>query len=148
MKRRLSSRKPYLLRALYDWIVDNECTPHLLADSAIDGVQVPPGYAQEGRVVLNVAPAAVQGLVLDNDAVRFSARFGGRSCSVFLPMEAVLAIYDREHGQGMMFPASAEGDVERLHATEDDAGEAPPDEPDPSGGGGGSRKRSHLKVVK
>lgn len=147
MKRRLSSRKPYLLRALYDWIVDNQCTPHILADCAVEGVQVPPGYAQEGRIVLNVAPAAVQGLMLDNDAVRFSARFGGRPCSIFLPIEAVLAIYDREHGQGMMFPAGAEGEVERPHAADDDAGEVPPDEPDPPGGGG-SRDRSHLKVIK
>jgi stringent starvation protein B len=88
---------------MYQWMVDNGMTPHLLVDAASDRVQVPREYVENDRIVLNVDPLAVHGLVLGNDEVDFSARFGGNPTSVVIPVECVLAIYTRENGQGMMF---------------------------------------------
>ena len=101
----MTSNRPYLLRALYEWINDNEMTAHLLVDATRDGVQVPRSAIKEGRVVLNVAPRAVAQLDLNNREVRFNARFGGVSQQVIVPMTAVLAIYALETGQGMMLPS-------------------------------------------
>ena len=101
---RMTSHRPYLLRALYEWIVDNGMTPHLLVDARLPGVRVPPHTVKEGRVVLNVAERAVARLEMDNEAVSFTARFGGVSHPVMVPVGAVLAIYARETGQGMALP--------------------------------------------
>jgi stringent starvation protein B len=101
---RMTSHRPYLLRALYEWIVDNGMTPHLLVDAEYPGVRVPPHTVKDGRVVLNVAERAVARLDMDNDAVSFTARFGGVSHPVMVPVGAVLAIYARETGQGMALP--------------------------------------------
>lgn len=100
----MTSHRPYLLRALYEWIVDNGMTPHLLVDARRPGVRVPPHTVKEGRVVLNVAERAVARLAMDNETVSFTARFGGVSHPVVVPVEAVLAIYARETGQGMALP--------------------------------------------
>ena len=99
----MSSNRPYLLRAVADWISDNGLTPYLLVDAAVAGVRVPPHTVREGRVVLNIATRAVSQLELGNDAVRFMARFSGVSHNVVVPMQAVLAVYAQENGQGMMF---------------------------------------------
>jgi stringent starvation protein B len=104
----MTSSKPYLLRALYEWILDNDLTPHVIADAASADVDVPPQAVQDGRVVLNVSPTATRNLALENDAVSFQARFNGVSREIWLPMSAILAIYARENGQGMMF--ADEGD--------------------------------------
>lgn len=134
---RMGSNRPYLLRALNEWINDNGMTPHLLVDAGREGVQVPPSSVKDGRVVLNIAPRAVAQLVMDNQGVSFLARFGGVSQSVYVPVAAVLAIYAQETGQGMMLPDDGA----------DDAGQGPepPTEPD---GGGEPPRRSHLRVVK
>lgn len=138
----MNSSRPYLIRALYEWIVDNDCTPHLLVNAESSQVRVPPGYANEGQIVLNVSPGAVRNLHMDNEAVSFEGRFGGVAHSLYIPCDAVLAIYARENGQGMVFelePAveDAESDV---GIESDDSG--PTDEPPrPSG-------RPSLKVVK
>ena len=100
----MTSHRPYLLRALYEWIVDNGMTPHLLVDATRPGVRVPPHTVKEGRVVLNVAERAVARLDMDNEAVSFTARFGGVSHPVLVPVGAVMAIYARETGQGMALP--------------------------------------------
>ncbi len=136
----MSSNRPYLLRALYEWINDNEMTAHLLVDATREGVQVPRSAVKEGRVVLNIAPRAVAHLDLSNREVRFSARFGGVSQLVIVPMTAVLAIYALETGQGMMLP----GDGMMMHE------ENPDDMPDPpdSNGEGAKKNVSHLRVVK
>ena len=99
----MSSNRPYLLRAVADWISDNGLTPYLLVDAAVAGVRVPPHTVREGRVVLNIATRAVAQLELGNDAVRFMARFSGVSHHVVVPVQAVLAVYAQENGQGMMF---------------------------------------------
>lgn len=99
----MTSSRPYLIRALYQWIVDNGVTPYILVDALVDGVDVPPQHIQDNKIVLNIAPMAVQGLTLADDVITFSARFSGQSVNLFVPTNAVLAIYARENGQGMMF---------------------------------------------
>jgi stringent starvation protein B len=146
----MTSHRPYLLRALAEWIADNDMTPHLLVDATQAGVQVPASAVKDGRVVLNIAQRAVANLTIGNDAVSFSARFGGVSYPVMVPISAVLAIYSRETGQGMALPedvgaasgasSAAAADVE----LDDASGDAPitPDDPPPAG------KRPHLRIVK
>lgn len=136
----MNSNRPYLLRALYEWINDNEMTAHLLVDATREGVQVPRSAVKDGRVVLNIAPRAVAHLDLNNREVRFNARFGGVSQLVLVPMTAVLAIYALETGQGMMLP----DDGMMMHE------ESPDDMPDPpdSSGEGAKKNVSHLRVVK
>ena len=99
----MTSSRPYLIRAMYQWIIDNGMTPHLLANASIDGCMVPDGYVQDGKIVLNIAPMAIGGLVLGDDDITFSARFNGVSESIYVPIRAIEAIYARENGQGMMF---------------------------------------------
>jgi stringent starvation protein B len=105
----LRSSRPYLVRALYQWIVDNQCTPHLLVDATRDGVTVPRQFVKDGQIVLNVSPTAVVGLQMQNDCVFFDARFAGVPMQVVVPMQAVLGVYARENGQGMMFDPNEEG---------------------------------------
>jgi stringent starvation protein B len=133
----MSSNRPYLLRALYQWIGDNSMTPYLLVDAGREGVLVPPSTIKDGRVVLNIAARAVAGLDLGNREVRFKARFGGISQNVVVPVSAVLAIYAQETGQGMMLPEDGVGTLPT---------EAPVDDPEPPGDG--PRRGGHLRVVK
>lgn len=95
--------KPYLIRAIYDWIVDNNCTPYLLVNAAAKDVVVPTQYVEDNRIVLNMRPQAVHGLIIGDQQIEFSARFGGTPMQVRAPITAVLAIYARENGQGMVF---------------------------------------------
>jgi stringent starvation protein B len=129
----MSSNRPYLIRALYSWLVDNATTPYLMVNTEITGVVVPQQFVEEGRIILNVDPSAISGLELGNDWISFSARFSGKSEDILIPPRAVMGIYAKENGQGMLFP---EEDVN----LEDDSG----DEPDPSTPG----SRPSLKVVK
>jgi len=125
----MSTNRPYLLRALYEWITDNGLTPHVLVDAEVDGVDVPHQAIQKGKVVLNIATGATEQLQLENETIFFKARFSGKPYPIRVPMSAVIAIYARENGQGMMF-------------AQDDTPQPPVDgmdDPPP---------RSHLKVVK
>ncbi|WP_271105142.1 ClpXP protease specificity-enhancing factor [Pseudomonas tohonis] len=140
----MNSSRPYLVRALYEWIVDNSCTPHLLVNAEHAGVQVPAGYANDGQIVLNVSPSAVRHLHMDNEAVSFEGRFGGVAHTLYIPAPAIMAIYARENGQGMVF------DLEPPVVDDEDLG---PEDDGPSGGdpSGGSPRpsgRPSLKVVK
>lgn len=132
----MSSNRPYLLRALYEWIGDNDMTPHLLVDATREGVQVPSSTIKDGRVVLNIAARAVAQLDLGNREVRFKARFGGVSQSVVVPLAAILAIYAQETGQGMMLPEDGGTMAE----------EPPGDSPEPPEDG--PKRGGHLRVVK
>ena len=137
----MTSNRPYLLRALYEWIGDNDMTPHLLVDATCEGVQVPKAAVKDGRVVLNIAARAVTALELGNEAVQFTARFGGVSHPVYVPVSAILAVYARETGQGMALPedTSASG--------ADDDSPTPPS--DPGGSEPSPPKRGgHLRIVK
>ena len=140
----MTSHRPYLLRALYEWIADNGMTPHVLVDATQAGVRVPPHTVKDGRVVLNIADRAVAKLELDNDSIRFTARFGGVSHPVIVPISAVLAIYARETGQGMALPedvAGSGGEPGDTAAVSD-----PPDDDDPTPPS--PRRGGHLRVVK
>ncbi len=144
---RMTSHRPYLLRALNEWIADNGMTPHLLVDATQAGVQVPPSAVKEGKVVLNIAERAVVRLMIDNDAVSFTARFGGVSQPVYVPISAVLAIYSRETGQGMALPEDVTHDADTGEESGDDAPatDTPPDDHTPPPGG---KRPPFLRVVK
>ena len=106
----MTSSKPYLVRALYEWVLDNDNTPYILVDTSSDQVSIPNGIASDGKVVLNLAPAAIQNLEMTNDFISFSARFNGVGEQIFVPVTSLLAIYARENGEGMMFPSDEEND--------------------------------------
>lgn len=99
----MNSSRPYLLRALYEWILDNNCTPYLLVNAGYPETVVPQNFVEDGQIVLNVSPNAVRQLDMDNDRVTFDGRFGGVPQQVWLPVQSVMAIYARENGQGMVF---------------------------------------------
>jgi stringent starvation protein B len=132
----MTSNRPYLLRALYEWIGDNDMTPHLLVDATREGVQVPSSTIKEGRVVLNINSRAVAQLDMGNREVRFKARFGGVSQQVVVPLGAILAIYAQETGQGMMLPEDGA-------MLPEDSPQGAPEPPEDSPKRGG-----HLRVVK
>ncbi len=102
----MTPNKPYLIRALYEWLEDNNATPYIMVDSTQPNVEIPPGIAKDGKVVLNIAHRAVQGLEIDNAYIAFSARFSGVSQNLYIPIQAVMAIYSMEDGEGMMFADS------------------------------------------
>ncbi|QEP44699.1 ClpXP protease specificity-enhancing factor [Ectothiorhodospiraceae bacterium BW-2] len=140
----MTSSRPYLLRALYDWIIDNNLTPYLLIDADGDGVVVPRKFVEQGRIVLNISLEAVHQLNLGDEAVELNARFSGKPMHIYVPVESVMAIYARENGKGMVFGEDSRDD------------EPPPKSEDSrpqllKGGGdkGGDRpKRANLRVVK
>jgi len=99
----MNSSRPYLMRAIYEWIVDNEMTPYLLVNAEHPHVVVPLEHVNNGKIILNVAPTAVQNLDMVAEEVSFSARFGGKPMHVSVPVSTVLAIYARENGRGMVF---------------------------------------------
>ena len=105
----MSSNRPYLLRAIYDWISDNNLTPYVLVDAGFAGVRVPPQVVKNGQVVLNLAMRAVANLELGNERIRCLARFGGVSHTIDVPVDAIAAIYAHENGQGMMFSQQESG---------------------------------------
>lgn len=125
----MTPTRPYIIRAMFDWIVDNDMTPHLIVDAGREDVRVPRNYVQDGKIVLNISPTAVQELELNNGYIAFRARFGGRPETVSFSPAAVLAIYARENGRGMAFEEDEDG---------------PPPEDDGPGDGG----KPNLRVVK
>lgn len=141
----MTSNRPYLLRAIYDWISDNNLTPYVLVDAAVEGTRVPPQVIRDGQVVLNLAMQAVADLDLGNESISFKARFSGASHAVSFPVRAVLAIYAQENGQGMMF---ADGDHGGTPPPESpppgDSDDKPSDESDKPP----KRGTPHLRVIK
>jgi len=103
----MTPSKPYLIRAIYEWILDNQMTPHLLVDATYPGTQVPLEFVKDGQIVLNIAPGATHGLVIGNDWISFNARFSGIARELLIPSDAVLGIFTRENQQGMVFPETA-----------------------------------------
>lgn len=100
---KLTPTRPYLARAIYEWICDNQLTPHLMVDATQPNTQVPEQFIQDGQIILNIVPHAVHALHMSNDAITFSARFGGVSRDIYVPFNAVVGIYARENGQGLFF---------------------------------------------
>ncbi len=99
----MTPSRPYIMRALYEWIVDNDCTPYVLVDATIDDVSVPEQFVKDGQIVLNISPSAVMELNISNDAMSFNGRFGGVATDIYVPVAAVVGVYARENGQGMVF---------------------------------------------
>ena len=115
----MTPSKPYLVRALYEWILDNDTTPYILVDTSSDQVLIPSGIASDGKVVLNLAPSAIKNLEMTNEHVSFSARFNGVAEDLYCPISSLMAIYARENGEGMMFPPE-ESDDSAERSAEDD----------------------------
>lgn len=113
----LSPTRPYLARAIYEWICDNNLTPYLLVDATQPNTHVPEQFIQDGQIVLNIVPHAVHQLHMSNDAITFSARFGGVSRDIYVPLYAVLGIYARENGQGLFFDPN---EYENIQVQQDD----------------------------
>ena len=99
----MTSLKPYLLRAVYDWIVDNDLTPYLLVDAEQENTVLPRQFVEDGKIILNVRPQAVEALSLGNNTVEFNARFSGKAMHIIAPMTSIMAIYAKENGKGMVF---------------------------------------------
>ena len=128
----MTPSRPYILRALYEWIVDNDCTPYVLVDASVADVMVPQQFVKDGQIVLNISPGAVMDLNIGNEAMAFNGRFGGVATDIYVPIAAVVGIYARENGQGMVFePEDSTGPPD----------EPPPDPIKPEG-------RPSLKIVK
>lgn len=123
----MTTSRPYLIRAIYEWISDNGLTPYLLVDAETPGAEVPQQYVENGKIILNVSNQAVSDMHQDNEWILFSARFGGRKQDISVPVQSVLAIYAKENGKGMVFE-------------QDDGSDNPPPR--------GSRGKPHLQVVK
>ncbi|MDA8645945.1 ClpXP protease specificity-enhancing factor [Porticoccaceae bacterium] len=99
----MHSNRPYLVRAFFDWIVDNQCTPHVIVDASYDGVSVPLDFVKDGQIVLNIAPRAVSNFIMSHESVSFSTRFSGVPVDLYLPSLSIVGIYAQENGRGMMF---------------------------------------------
>lgn len=108
----MTSSRPYLIRALYEWISDNGMTPYILVDAEFEDVVVPTQYVDKGKIVLNISLTAVENLSLGDRAVELDARFDGKPMQIYAPVDAVLAIYARENGKGMVFGEDDGGDDE------------------------------------
>ena len=143
----MNSSRPYLIRAFYEWIVDNNCTPYILVNATCAGVNVPEKHIKDGQIILNIAPVAVQNLLINNDLLEFDGRFSGVARPVFMPIEAVMGIYARENGQGMIF------DAEGMNPDPSGPGsssDGPAGDASKSGGKADTRakKKPSLRVVK
>ena len=103
MPSELTPQRPYLLRAMHEWMTDNDHTPHVVVDASLGGVEVPSQYVEDGKIILNISYSAAHNLDLGNEAITFEARFSGLAHQVRIPIPAVLGIYARETGQGMIF---------------------------------------------
>jgi len=139
----MTSSKPYLIRAMYDWIVDNDLTPYIVFDATADQVDVPQEYIEDGRIVLNISPQATRGLHLENERIIFSARFSGVPTQISAPPTATLALYAKENGRGMVF---ADEDEDGGSATGGPDSPTPPQGPGPSGPSGGGRRSGGPKL--
>lgn len=133
---KMTSNRPYFIRAIYDWVVENNMTPYILVDAEYPEVTVPQEYVSNGRVVLNISPSACRGLHMDNTKIVFTARFGGISNQIFVPPSAVLAIYAKENGRGMEFGEDYDGDGSSTLP------------PTPPVGSGSASKKPTLTLVK
>jgi stringent starvation protein B len=141
----MTSSRPYLLRGIYEWIGDNHCTPHILVDAEVPNVQVPPKFIVDNKIILNISADATAKLIMNNEAIEFDARFGEAVWHVYVPLDAVLAIYARENGRGMAFTDDENTD------NGGEGEETPPSEnTSPSSPAKGKLKpgRPQLKIVK
>lgn len=139
----MTSSRPYLIRAIYEWLIDNQLTPYIMVDATANMVRVPEKYIEDGKIVLNIQPQAIANLLMGNEVVEFDARFSGVSHHIFIPVKAVKAIYAYESGRGMVFSdEDDEGDDVPPTDTKERLSK-PPKKDDKKGG-----ERPNLKIVK
>jgi len=151
----MGPNRPYLLRAFYQWLLDNECTPHLVVNAELPGVQVPFEHVKDGQIVLNIAPHAIGDIEMSNERVMFSARFSGKPFQLIIPMAAIMAIYARENGAGTLFEDEpfyleqnqqtlSDSDMNGLTSVDssDEVSDTEPPSDEPK------KDRSFLKVIK
>lgn len=139
----MTPSRPYLLRAFYEWIVDNRQTPYIVVSADLPGVDVPKDYVENGRIILNISPSAVRSLSMANDHVAFNARFAGIPYDIYIPIRAVTAVYAKENGRGMVFKE------EEDFQTDESEGPTPTAPTSgPKGGKKGGKGRPNLTVVK
>ena len=131
----VTPQRPYLLRAMHEWMTDNGQTPHIVVDAGFDGVEVPEQHVQDGKIILNISYAATNNLEIGNDEVRLEARFSGSPHQVCVPVRAVLGIYARESGRGMIFSEEEFAAAAEQAQVEEDKDSAEPRKP-------------HLKIIK
>ncbi len=136
----MTSSRPFLVRALYDWILENDCTPYILVNAFADGVEVPQEHVKDGQIVLNISPSAVQDIFIRNESVDFDGRFAGIPKRVYVPISAVMGIYAKENGQGMIFEADGVNPQPPTGSDEPDKSSVTPID--------GEKKKPSLRVVK
>lgn len=142
----MTSSKPYLIRAIYDWLIDNELTPYIVVDVSDSSVQVPSEHVDNGRIILNISPKACRGLHLENDRIVFSARFSGEVRQLFIPPSSVQAIYAKENGRGMVF---SEDEEDEVTSGDESVSSQIPTTSDPSTSGSSrAGSKPKLKVIK
>lgn len=129
----MTSNKPYMIRAMHEWIIDNGCTPYIVFMADYPGVQVPQDFVSDGQITLNIALSAVRDLSITNDAVTFSARFGGIPTDIVGPIDSVAAVFAKENGQGMGFEVEFPSEEEAAEVEKEEKPDA---------------KRPSLKIVK
>jgi len=135
-------QRPYLLKAFYNWIVDSECTPHIIVDANQPCVEVPQQFIEDGKIVLNIAPRSVMQFSMDDDAVAFNARFSGQPMQVYVPLYAIEGIYARENGAGTMFPEEpAYQALDKAEQPKPETEAVTPEKP-------ATKNRAGLKIVK
>jgi len=149
-----TSNKPYLLRAIYEWVLDNDATPHVLISTIDSRVDVPQQFVEDGKIILNISPSAANNMLIDNDGISFSARFGGKPFTIYAPMGSVLALYASETGEGMSFEEEVFDGDNTPPDGPDDKPPSPKSVPDSSrdtlksASNKSPKKRPTLKVVK
>lgn len=144
----MTPSRPYLVKALYEWLLDNDLTPHLMVDTEQKSVSVPREFVEDGRIILNILPSAVRDFYMGDDAIAFNARFSGQPVDVYVPMSAVLAIYARENGQGMGFGAEPGAELYLQENQQQMEREENAEEKSKDIAGEQKRKGPALKVVK
>lgn len=139
MSSKIISKKPYLIKAILDWVLDNLLTPYVLVDAEVENTLVPRDFINDGKIVFNITPGIVQSFDFTNHVMQFNARFGGKLQHVFIPTEAILAIYAKETGDGMMFDPNEDNEY---FGEDTSSTKTEPEKKDD-----GKSKRSHLKIV-
>ena len=139
----MTSSRPYIIRALYEWILENKCTPYVLVNAFDEGVEVPQEYVKDGEIILNISPSAIQSLSIHDSAIEFQGRFGGIPKQVFAPIQAIMGIYAKENGQGMMFDLEKDDSEPPDPDGPGDSPQSPNEDPRDSG-----VKRPPLRLVK
>ncbi len=150
MSHTMTPKRPYLFRSMYEWLCDNNVTPYLVVDATIEGVIVPQEHVSDGQIVLNLAPHAIGYINIEDHGVAFSARFSGKSMDLYAPITAIMALYAKENGEGMVFPPEEfpKSNQPPLSVADSEP-QTSAEESNPSETKKPSKKKgAHLKVIK